>query len=103
MRILVYGAGAVGGFFGGLLARAGEDVRFVARGTQLESLRSSGLTIDSTLLGAIRLPAVTAFGSARDAGPADLILVCVKTHQLPAIFDDLASVVESGTVLVPLQ
>lgn len=103
MRILVYGAGAVGGFFGGLLARAGEDVRFVARGTQLESLRTTGLTIDSTLLGTIRLPAVPAASSAREAGPADLILVCVKTHQLPAILDDLASAVESGTVIVPLQ
>jgi len=103
MRILVYGAGAVGGFFGGLLARAGEDVRFVARGAQLDSLRTSGLTIDSTLLGAIRLPALAAVGSAREAGPADLILVCVKTHQLPAILDDLASAVENGTVIVPLQ
>ena len=37
MRMLVYGAGAVGGFFGGLLARAGEDVHFVARGPQLQA------------------------------------------------------------------
>ncbi len=103
MRIVVYGAGAVGGFFGGLLANAGEDVCFVARGSQLEALRTTGLTIDSTLLGRIHVPAVTAVGSAGEAGAAALALVCVKTHQLPAVLDDLAKAVVRDTVLVPLQ
>jgi 2-dehydropantoate 2-reductase len=102
MRILVYGAGAVGGFFGGLLARAGEDVRFVARGAQLEALRSAGLVIDSTLLGRIAIP-TSAAPTARESGSADLILVCVKTHQLEAIFDDVAPAIHGGTVIVPLQ
>jgi 2-dehydropantoate 2-reductase len=56
MRILVYGAGAVGGFFGGLLAHAREDVHFVARGALLEALRASGLTIDSKLRGTFAIP-----------------------------------------------
>jgi 2-dehydropantoate 2-reductase len=103
MRILVYGAGAVGGFFGGLLARAGEDVAFVARGAQLDALRSAGLTIDSTQLGSISIPAVSVASSARESGIADLILVCVKTHQLAAAFDDLSSAITSGTIIVPLQ
>ena len=47
MRILVYGAGGVGAFFGALLARAGRDVHFVARGAQLEALRLRGLRIRS--------------------------------------------------------
>ena len=103
MRILVYGAGAVGGFFGGLLARSGEDVHFVARGGQFDALRTTGLTIDSTLLGAISIPAVSVARSARDVGTVDLALVCVKTHQLPDVFDDLASAVGRHTVIVPLQ
>ena len=103
MRILVYGAGAVGGFFGGLLARAGEDVRFVARGAQLEALRSTGLVIDSTLLGRIAIPAISSAPTARESGSADLILVCVKTHQLAAVFDDLSAAVTDETVIVPLQ
>lgn len=103
MRILVYGAGAVGGFFGGLLARSGEDVHFVARGNQFDALRTTGLTIDSTLLGAISIPTVSVARSARDLGPVDLALVCVKTHQLPAVFDDLGSAVGRHTVIVPLQ
>ena len=103
MKILVYGAGAVGGFFGGLLAHAGADVRFVARGAQLEALRTSGLTIDSRLRGTVTIPPVSASDSARSAGPMDLVLVCVKTQQLPGIMDDLAPAVADQTVIVPLQ
>ena len=102
MKVLVYGAGAVGGFFGGLLARAGEDVHFVARGAQLQALRTRGLTIDSRQLGSITVP-VSTFESAAAAGAADLVLVCVKTQQLPGIFDDLAAAVGPHTVIVPLQ
>jgi 2-dehydropantoate 2-reductase len=103
MRILVYGAGAVGGFFGGLLAHAGKDVHFVARGAQLEALRTSGLTIDSRIRGTIVLPSVSTSDSAASAGISDLILVCVKTQQLAGILDDLASAVGEQTVIVPLQ
>ena len=103
MTVLVYGAGGVGGFFGGLLAHAGEDVRFVARGSQFEALRRSGLIIRSTLRGDIVVPRVSVFTSAVDAGRADVILVCVKTHQTAAILDDLAAIVDADTVVIPLQ
>ena len=103
MRTLVYGAGAVGGFFGGLLAHHGEDVHFVARGAQLGAMRARGLTIDSHALGKVVVPTVSVFASAREAGIADLVLVCVKTHQLPAAFEDLAAALADHTVLVPLQ
>ena len=93
MRILVYGAGAVGGFFGGLLAHAGEDVRFVARGAQREALQTSGLTIESRLRGTIVIPSVAVSDSAATGGSVDLILVCVKTQQLASILDDLAAAV----------
>ena len=56
MRIVVIGAGGTGGYFGGLLARAGEDVSFLARGTQLEALRTHGLTVKSRLTGTFSLP-----------------------------------------------
>jgi 2-dehydropantoate 2-reductase len=103
VTILVYGAGAVGAFFGGLLARAGQDVRFVARGPQLEALRSRGLRIRSLLLGDIDVPPQRATPQGAGIGPVDLVLVCVKTHQTAAILDDLASVVGDGTIIVPLQ
>jgi 2-dehydropantoate 2-reductase len=103
MKVLVYGAGGVGGFFGGLLARAGEDVHFVARGAQFEALRRNGLRIRSALLGDIDVPRVSVFRSAVEAGGADVVLVCVKTHQTAAILGDLAAVVGAGTVVIPLQ
>ena len=103
MKIVVYGAGAVGGFFGGLLARAGQDVAFVARGDHLDALRTRGLLIRSRQLGDVSIAPLRAASSASELGPADLVLVGVKAHQTQGILDDLAAVVGSSTVLLPLQ
>jgi 2-dehydropantoate 2-reductase len=103
VRILVYGAGGVGAFFGALLARAGRDVHFVARGSHLEALRSRGLRIKSKLIGDVEVPRVSVYPRAADSGRADLILVCVKTHQTDSILDDLAAAVGDDTVVMPLQ
>src|SRR5439155_23503956 len=79
MRILVHGAGAVGGYFGALLARGGHDVTFVARGANLDALRRDGLTVrldgDS-----LRLAPVRAIADPREATPPELVLVCVKSY-----------------------
>lgn len=103
MKIVVYGAGGVGAFFGALLARAGADVHFVARGAQLEALRAQGITIRSTLIGDVVEPPVSAAARGADIGTADLVLVCVKTHQTEEILDDLATLVGEDTVLVSMQ
>jgi 2-dehydropantoate 2-reductase len=103
VRILIYGAGGVGAFFGALLARAGRDVHFVARGAQLEAMRSRGLRIASRLLGGVEVPRVSVARSAAESGHADLVLVCVKTHQTESILDDLAAAVGDDTVLIALQ
>ena len=103
MKIVVYGAGAVGAFFGGLLAKAGQDAYFVARGANLDALRTRGLRIDSSLLGDVTIGSLSVAPRAADLGPADLVLVCVKAHQTAGILDDLESVVGDGTVVVPLQ
>ncbi len=79
MRIVILGAGAVGGYFGGMLARAGEDVVFIARGKHLEAMKSRGLTI--------RKPegsfTVRAEVSDRPVA-ADVLIVCVKTYDTDA-------------------
>ena len=103
MRILVYGAGGVGAFFGALLARAGQDVEFVARGAQLEAMRRDGLRIRSALIGDVHVPHVVVHARARDASMADLVLVSVKTYQTQQILDDLSAVVGDTTVIVTLQ
>jgi 2-dehydropantoate 2-reductase len=103
VRILIYGAGGVGTFFGALLARAGGDVHFVARGAQLEAMRRRGLRIRSTLLGDLEVPRVSVVERAAESGVADLVLVCVKAHQTEAILDDLAAAVGAETVVIALQ
>jgi 2-dehydropantoate 2-reductase len=103
MTIVIYGAGGVGAFFGGLLARGGQDVHFVARGSQLDALRMQGLRIDSLLLGQVQIGPLQAHVRASGIGRAGLVLVCVKAHQTEAILDDLASVVDDDTVIVTMQ
>jgi 2-dehydropantoate 2-reductase len=56
MRIAVMGTGGTGGYFGGRLARAGEEVTFIARGAHLEAIRKNGLAIKSVLAGDFTIP-----------------------------------------------
>ena len=79
MRIAVMGAGGTGGYFGGLLARAGEDVTFIARGAHLEAMRTRGLTIKSSRAGDFTVP-VQATDDPKGMEPVDLVLFCVKTY-----------------------
>ena len=102
-KILVYGAGGVGAFFGALLSRAGQDVRFVARPSQIDAIRSRGIRIQSSLIGDVTVPAPAVYPSAAAAGECDLALVCVKTHQTASILDDLSSAVRADTILVTMQ
>ncbi len=99
----MYGAGAVGAFFGGMLARCGQEVQFVARGPQLEAVRTRGILIESSMLGRLHVPPQRAAPAAAHLDKADLILVCVKAHQTGAILDDLADAVRDTTIVVPLQ
>jgi len=88
MRIAVVGAGGTGGNFGGLLARAGQDVTFIACGAHLEALRTRGLTLESTLAGTFTLP-VKATDKPGEVGPVDLVLFCVKTYDVDAAAESI--------------
>jgi 2-dehydropantoate 2-reductase len=103
VSLLVYGAGGVGAFFGALLARAGNDVHFVARGPSLDAMRRDGLHIRSAFIGDVHVPHLQVYERAAAAPRPDLVLVCVKTYQTADILDDLASVVGDGTIVVTLQ
>ena len=82
MRIVVMGSGGLGGYFGGLLARSGVDVRFVARGGHLQALQERGLTVRS-VNGDFTVP-VQASADLRGFPPADVVLFCVKTYDAAA-------------------
>ncbi|HLJ35830.1 MAG TPA: 2-dehydropantoate 2-reductase, partial [Ktedonobacteraceae bacterium] len=102
MRIVVIGAGGTGGYYGGLLARAGENVTFLARGTQLEALRTRGLTVKSRLAGTFSVP-VHAASNPEEIGVADLVLFCVKMYDTVAASQGLHSLVGPETIVLPIQ
>ena len=102
MRALVVGAGGTGGYFGGLLARAGHDVTFIARGAHLEALRTRGLTVESRLAGTFTLP-VRATDGPGELGPVDLILFCVKTYDTDAAAESIRPLIRPETMLLSLQ
>lgn len=102
MRIAVMGSGGVGGLIGGQLVWAGEDVTFIARGANLEALRTRGLSIKSATLGDFVSPIVATDDTAT-IGIVDLVLVCVKTYDLDAAAARLGPLIGPGTVVLPLQ
>jgi 2-dehydropantoate 2-reductase len=81
MRVAVIGAGGIGGLYGGLLARAGHDVSFLARGAHLRAIQEHGLEVRSAEFGTFTVQGVASDDPA-DLGQADLVLFAVKTYDL---------------------
>jgi 2-dehydropantoate 2-reductase len=102
MRVAVVGAGGTGGYFGGLLARAGEDVTLIARGATLDALRDRGLTIKSKRIGEINVP-IRATDDPATVGPVELILFCVKTYDTASAAQLLPPLVGPQTLLLSVQ
>ena len=102
MRILVYGAGGIGGFFGGLLARSGEDVWFVARGSHLEAMKLAGLRMKSTM-GNFTIPAGRMADRPEAAGPVDVVFMCVKTYDTQEASRLLDPVLKRETIIITFQ
>jgi 2-dehydropantoate 2-reductase len=102
MRIAVFGTGAVGGYFGGRLAQAGEDVVFIARGENLKALRTQGLRVDS-VKGDFVLQPVKATDDPAQFGVVDVVLLGVKAWQVPDAAQAMRPLVGSETFVLPLQ
>jgi 2-dehydropantoate 2-reductase len=99
MNILVIGAGAVGGYFGGRLAQAGRDVTFLVRPARAASIRKDGLRIVSQYGDATLQP--TLVTSAEISKPYDLILLSVKAYGLETAIEDFAPAVGKETMIFP--
>ena len=96
--IVVMGAGAVGGYFGACLQRAGHDVTLVARGTNLEAMQVRGVHVTGAMGDYVVSPRTT--GDPSEAGRCDLVLLCVKNYDL----DEAAKAVRGiGDVVLTLQ
>ena len=102
MRIAVFGTGGVGGYFGGRLAQAGEEVIFIARGQHLEALQTHGLKVDSTK-GDFIIQPVQATAAPSEVGVVDVVLVAVKAWQVPEAAQAIEPLVGPETMVVPLQ
>ncbi len=102
MRIVVMGSGGTGGFFGAKLARAGEDVTFVARGAHLAAIQKDGLRVKSAADGewVVRAPALEKLDG---QPPADLVLFCVKSFDTESAAEAIRPVVGPGTGVLPVQ
>lgn len=98
----VFGTGAVGAYFGGRLAEAGEDVGFVARGRHLAAIREHGLHVES-VEGDFHLHPVRATDDPAAIGPVDVVLVGVKAWQVPEAAEALRPLVGERTCVLPLQ
>ena len=102
MHFLIYGAGAVGAYFGALLMRGGAAVTFVARGGNLDALRTRGLTVrlpNETW----HLPTLSAVDDPRAAPRADVVLIGVKSHDTPAAAAALQPILHPDAILLSLQ
>jgi 2-dehydropantoate 2-reductase len=102
MRVAVLGSGAVGGYYGAKLARAGHDVTFVARGAHLTAIRERGLHIKSPELGDF-----VAHGAAEEdtskVGPVQLVVVAVKTYDNPTALPLLTPMLGRDTAVLTVQ
>jgi 2-dehydropantoate 2-reductase len=101
MRILVVGAGAIGGYFGGRLLEAGRDVTFLVRRRRAAELARMGLVIRSRLGEAI-LPTLPMVTAETLQGPYDLILLSCKAYDLATVADALVPAVGADTAILPL-
>jgi 2-dehydropantoate 2-reductase len=102
MKIAVIGTGGVGGYFGGKLAAAGNDVTFVARGAHLQAIRERGLTVKS-ILGDFRVAEVKLTDEIGAMDRVDLVLLGVKAWQVKGVAEALRPVVDERTTILPLQ
>jgi 2-dehydropantoate 2-reductase len=102
MKIAVMGAGAIGCYFGGRLAAAGEEVHFISRGSRLKALRESGLRILSPH-GDDYLPKVIATDDPKTVGQADVVLFCVKLWDLDAAAEQIRPMLGPDTAVYSFQ
>jgi 2-dehydropantoate 2-reductase len=103
MKIAVVGVGAIGGYVGIRLALAGEDVTFIARGANLQALRTNGIRLVTADGTQESLPSVNATSDYAAAGPQDMVILAMKAHQVAAVAPDVPKLFGPDTVVVPMQ
>jgi 2-dehydropantoate 2-reductase len=102
MKIAVVGAGAIGGYLGAKLARAGEDVTFIARSRNLEAINARGFRLILEDGSEEHAPTVRAVQHMAEAGPQDAVLITLKAHQLRDVLPGLRELFGPHTMVVTM-
>jgi 2-dehydropantoate 2-reductase len=102
MKIAIMGTGGVGGYYGGLLSRTGQEVIFIARGAHLQAIRDKGLQVKS-VHGDFLVSPARATAEPAEVGPVDLILFTTKTYDTDIASQAIKPMIDQETIVVPLQ
>ena len=102
MRLAIVGAGGIGGGYGAALAKAGEDVTFIARGAHLAAMKSRGLKVEGDR-GETHVTPAQATDDPRTVGPVDVVLFCVKLWDVESVGQQIKSMVGKDTAVITLQ
>ncbi|MEZ0213583.1 MAG: 2-dehydropantoate 2-reductase [Xanthobacteraceae bacterium] len=98
MKVCIYGAGAIGGYLGVQLKRAGVDVSLVARGAHLAAMKANGLKL--LIDGEERVEHIECSDNAADLGPQDYVVVALKAHSVPGVVDAMQPLLGNDTAVV---
>ena len=102
MRIAIVGAGCIGGGYGAALAKAGEDVTFIARGAHLAAMKSKGLKVEGGR-GETHVAPAQATDDPRTVGPVDVVLFCVKLWDVESAGQQIKPLIGKDTAVITLQ
>jgi 2-dehydropantoate 2-reductase len=103
VRIAILGAGSIGGYLGALLAESGAEVTFIARGANLDAIRSQGMKVILEDGREVIAKGTAACRSPREGGPHDAVLLAVKAHQVTAVAPEIQYLCHDETSIVTLQ
>ena len=103
LKIAIIGVGAIGGYLGTRLARAGDEVTFIARGANLDALRTRGIRVVNGDGSEIAVPRVNATDDYGAAGPQDVVVLAMKAHQVEAVAPQVPKLFGPDTIVVPMQ
>ncbi|CDY76042.1 2-dehydropantoate 2-reductase [Caballeronia glathei] len=98
MKICVYGAGAIGGYMGAQLARAGAEVSFVARGPHLAAMQANGVRLQVD--GEEHTVKVRCTNNPAELGPQDYVIIALKAHSVPGVVDLMPPLLGPDTAVV---
>lgn len=98
MKICIYGAGAIGGYMGVQLARAGAEVSLVARGPHLEAMKKNGLKL--IIDGEERVEHLNCTSDPKELGPQDYVIIALKAHSVPNVVDAMQPLLGNDTSVV---